>query len=100
MKRLLLVLVVLALVSGCCTTGITGERLREINDQWHKMYTSDRRMTAAEADEYAALDDAGKEKWREEGKPTDRPMSTRTLDATEDFYKAVNEEAEAAKKNE
>lgn len=92
----------LILVSGCCTTGITGERLKEINDQWYKMYTSDRRMTADEATAYAALDDEGKAAWRAEGKPTDRPMTPRILDAAQDIYKAVDEEAKAAseKKNE
>lgn len=101
MKRMLMLLVVLAFFSGCCTVEITGERLQEVNDQWFKMYTSDRRMTKAEATEYAALDEAGKTEWRTAGKPTDRVMSTRTLDATLDFHKAVGMEADAAtKKNE
>jgi hypothetical protein len=96
-KWMLALLALLILAGGCCET-ISGERLREINDQWLKFYTADRRMTKDEATAYAALDDAGKAKWREEGKPTDRPMSTRSLDALMDFYKGVKKEADAAAK--
>jgi len=100
-KYRLILITLLVLVVGCESIEITGERLAEVNDQWLKMYTADRRMTAAEAAEYAALDDEGKTKWRQEGKPTDRPMSARTLDATMDNYDGVRAEAAAAtKKNE
>ena len=100
MKCMLMFLALLILAGGCCNHDLTGERLGEINDQWLKMYTADRRMTTAEATEYAALDQAGKDKWRQEGKPTDRPMSTRGLDSAMDVYKGVKAEAEAAKKKE
>jgi hypothetical protein len=98
MKRMLVLLALLVLVVGCESVEITGERLKEVNDQWLKMYTADRRMTAEEATAYAALDEAGKAEWRRAGKPTDRPMSSRGLDATMDVYKGVDAEAEAAKK--
>lgn len=97
MKWTLMLLAILVLFAGCESVEITGERLKEVNDQWFKMYTSDRRMTKAEAAEYAALDEAGKTEWRAAGRPTDRVMSTRTLDATLDFHKAVGMEADAAK---
>ena len=100
MKYVLLALVVLTLFVGCEDT-ITGEMLRDTNDNWLKAYTADRRMTADEAQAYAALDDQGKTAWRQEGKPTDRPMGKRSLDATMDMYKGVAAQAEAAiKKNE
>jgi hypothetical protein len=100
MKYVVLMLVLMVLLCGCEDT-ITGEMLRDANDQWLKTYTADRRMTAAEATEYAALDDAGKIAWRTEGKPTDRPMSSRSLDATMDFYRGTKANADAAiKKNE
>ncbi len=94
MKRMLILLAFLVLVSGCAE--ITGERLKEINNQWLKIYTADRRLMADEAPVYAALDDAGKTKWREEGKPTDQSLPAAILDAATDFWKAVNEEAKAA----
>jgi len=100
MKYMILMLAVIVLLCGCEDT-ITGEMLRDVNEQWVKSYTADRRMTAAEATEYAALDDVGKLEWRKAGKPTDRPMSARSLDATLDFYKGVKAQADAAiKKNE
>ena len=98
--RLLLGLLALVVLAGCCgPSAFTAERVREINDQWWKMYNTDRRQTKAEAEEYAALTDEKKIEWRKAGKPSDRPLSTRTLDAVEDFYKAVGLEIEAAGKD-
>jgi hypothetical protein len=95
--QIFLCLLALTILAGCCgPSAFTAERVKEINDQWYKMYQSDRRQIKAEAEEYAGLTDEQKIEWRKAGKPTDRALSTRTLDATEDFFKAVNLEIEAA----
>ena len=99
MKRLVVLVLLLVCVSGCSLfeDAITGDRLQQVNDGWLKMYSSDRKMTTAEAEEYSKLTDEQKLEWRRAGKPSDRPHSTRTLDATKDFHKSVNSEAEEAK---
>lgn len=100
MKYLVFAIALLVLCVGCDDT-ITGQMLKDVNERWMKNYNSHRRMTPDEAKAYAALDDAGKDAWRKEGKPTDRPLSPRSLDSVLDFYKGTAANAEAAiKKNE
>jgi hypothetical protein len=99
-KTVLATLLLLLLVSGCCSVfcpaGIEGERLAEVNQQWWEFYTSHRRPTPEEVQAYDALDDAAKEEWRRAGKPVDRPLLELKVDAVQDFKKAVDMEAEAA----
>jgi len=94
--QVLIVAMLLAFIVGCNGTTFTAERLREVNDQWFKMYNADRRLTKVEAEEYQKLTDEQKDEWRKAGKPSDRPLSAQALDATGDFYAALNLEAEAA----
>lgn len=96
MKRLIVFLFLGAVILAGCNGAFTAERVKEINDAWYKMYHTDRRPTQAEIEEYEALDDAGKIEWRKERKPTNAVLSPRILDATEDYYKTVQAEIEAA----
>lgn len=100
MKKTMLVLfVVVCLAQGCflCPEKITGDRLAEVNNQWWKIYGSQRCPTDAEIAEYGALDDAGKNEWRKAGKPVLKRLLDEKLDAVTDFKKAVDMEAESAR---
>lgn len=100
MNRTMLVFLIVAiacLVQGCGPDKITGDRLEEVNAQWWKIYSSQRCPTDAEITEYEALDDAGKQEWRKARKPILKRLLDAKLDATTDFKKAVDMEAEAAK---
>ena len=96
--KLFLCLLLLAFIVGCNGAAFTADRVKDINDQWYKMYRADRRQTKAEVEEWKGFTDEQKLEWRRAGKPSDRPLSDRTLDAAKDFLKAVNLEVEAAKK--
>lgn len=98
MKRTLVICALVCtfvLLTGC-PASIEGARLREINDEWFRIYSMDRRMTADEATLYAALPAAEQEKWAADGKPVPAPLSPRTKAAAEDYHKAVGMEAAAA----
>jgi outer membrane murein-binding lipoprotein Lpp len=81
------------LVAGC--SDFTAERVKEINDNWFKMYNQDRNPTQTEMEQYAAMDEAGRTKWKEEGKPVSRVLPGELADAANDFYKAVNQEVKS-----
>ena len=88
MRRNLAILIVtlMALVStGCCATT---PDVTEVNDVWKSLFDSFRRPTAAETEEYEALDDAGKEEWLMEGKPTNEPLEQDELDVINQMYEA------------
>lgn len=99
MKRIALALAfgAVLLVSGCQCETITGDRLHEINDEWNRIYNTDRRPTQAEVDAFEALTDDQKEEWRTAGKPVLMPLSELLLDAAKDHHKTIGMEADAAK---
>jgi hypothetical protein len=85
--------VVMLVLAGC--GGISGDRLKEINSEWWRIYNVDRCQTAAEATEFAALDEAGKTAWLAAHKPGPAPLSERVLDAAKDYKESIDEEADA-----
>jgi hypothetical protein len=100
MRNILIAVVALSLLGGCCSVTFTAERVKEINDGWFKLYNQDRNPTKAEADEYAKLSDEEKIKWREAGKPVSRNLPAALLDAAQDLHKSIGSEIEAKKENE
>jgi hypothetical protein len=102
MKKVTLALFLIVIVfaaQGCflCPEKITGDRLEEVNNQWWKIYNSQRCPTDAEITDFNALDDAGKKEWRKAGKPVLKRLLDEKLDAVTDLKKAIDMEAEAAK---
>lgn len=97
MKSWLVVAMALVLfcVCGCNCQGITGERLKEINSEWYRIYNVDRKPTEAEAVEYAALTAEGKAAWEAAGKPVPGPLHARMLAAATEYKESIDEEAEA-----
>jgi len=87
--------VLVLLVCAGCPSGVAGERLKEINSEWYRIYTTDRRQTELEAVAYNALDDAGKEAWKASGKPVPGALPQRMLAAAEDYKDSIEAEAEA-----
>lgn len=93
---LLVMLVLLVVIAVGCTYGVPAERVHALNNEWYKLYSSDRKLTAAEAALYVGLTEEQKATWLTEGKPSPAPLSERLLDAAKDHYNTTKMEAAAA----
>jgi hypothetical protein len=96
-KCAIVALLLLSVLSGCQCEGLPATRVGEINAQWYQVYTADRKPTAAEITEFNALDDAGKQAWKNGGKPFEGVLSDRLKKATDDLKTSIDAECEAAK---
>jgi hypothetical protein len=93
---LLVLFVVLIVMAVGCTYGVPAERVHALNNEWYRLYNSDRRLTEAETAMYATLTDEQKAVWSADGKPVPAPLSERMLDAAKDHYNTTKMEAAAA----